>query len=167
MEITHADGNDFVVEAGAQEGHGGSDLAGMAAAAGGDRGVRRTRAPPLAPKEAAPANPVSVLDREVIRELVREIGEQAASEVHAVFTAETEARLKLLRGLGMSSERTRNRTGGAFAQEQRRNVRLSRTRRARAAARARSGTARRGRVSRAAGSMDAAYSSAAALELQG
>jgi len=64
-------------------------------------------APPLASTGAAPANPVSVLDREVFRELVREIGEQAANEIHAVFTAETEARLQLLRRLAIESERVR------------------------------------------------------------
>jgi signal transduction histidine kinase/CheY-like chemotaxis protein/HPt (histidine-containing phosphotransfer) domain-containing protein len=64
-------------------------------------------APPLASTGAAPANPVSVLDREVFRELVREIGEQAATEIHAVFTAETEARLQLLRRLAIESERVK------------------------------------------------------------
>jgi hypothetical protein len=64
-------------------------------------------APPLASTGAAPANPVSVLDREVFRELVREIGEQAANEIHAVFTTETEARLQLLRRLAIESERVR------------------------------------------------------------
>jgi hypothetical protein len=64
-------------------------------------------APPLASTGAAPANPVSVLDREVFRELVREIGEQAANEIHAVFTAETEARLQLLRRLAIESERVK------------------------------------------------------------
>jgi hypothetical protein len=64
-------------------------------------------APPLASTGAAPATAISVLDREVFRELVREIGEQAANEVHAVFTAETEARLQLLRRLAIESERVR------------------------------------------------------------
>ena len=109
------------------------------------------RAPPLAPNRTAPANPVSMLDREVFRELVREIGEEAAAEVHAVFAIETEARLKLLRGAFDRDGADQNRTRGALAQEQRRNVRLSRTRRARAAARARRGTACRRRVSRTAG----------------
>ena len=65
------------------------------------------RAPPLAPNRAVPADPVSMLDREVFRELVREIGEEAAAEIHAVFALETEARLKLLRGLSIETERTR------------------------------------------------------------
>jgi CheY-like chemotaxis protein/HPt (histidine-containing phosphotransfer) domain-containing protein len=64
-------------------------------------------APPLASTGAAPATAASVLDREVFRELVREIGEQAANEIHAVFTAETEARLRLLRRLAIESERVR------------------------------------------------------------
>jgi len=64
-------------------------------------------APTLAPAPGLSANPVSALDREVYAELVREIGEQAASEIHAVFTAETEARLKLFRELSIDSERTK------------------------------------------------------------
>ena len=52
-------------------------------------------APPLAP--TPPTNSVATLDREVFEELVREIGEQSASEIHAVFTEETEIRMKLLR----------------------------------------------------------------------
>lgn len=35
--------------------------------------------------QAAPANLASVLDREVFEELVREIGEQGAAEIHALF----------------------------------------------------------------------------------
>ncbi len=64
-------------------------------------------APPLAPKTATTADAASTLDREVFRELVREIGEQAACEVHAVFAAETESRLKLLRGLSIDRDRIR------------------------------------------------------------
>ncbi len=64
-------------------------------------------APPLVPKQATPANSASMLDLEVFRELAREIGEQAASEVHAVFVAETESRLKLLRELSIEQERTK------------------------------------------------------------
>jgi HPt (histidine-containing phosphotransfer) domain-containing protein len=64
-------------------------------------------APPLAPASEVPAIPASALDREVFRELVREIGEQAASEIHVVFTAETEAQLKLFRSLWIDSDRTR------------------------------------------------------------
>ncbi len=37
--------------------------------------------------------------------MIREIGEQAACEVHAVFAAETESRLKLLRGLSIDQDR--------------------------------------------------------------
>jgi HPt (histidine-containing phosphotransfer) domain-containing protein len=48
-----------------------------------------------------------VFDRDAFRELVREIGEEAASEIHAVFTAETEGRLKLLRGPGIETEQAR------------------------------------------------------------
>jgi hypothetical protein len=64
-------------------------------------------APPLASAGVGPANAVAVFDGDAFRELVREIGEEAASEIHAVFTAETEARLKLLRGLGIETERVR------------------------------------------------------------
>ena len=48
-----------------------------------------------------------MLDREVFRELAREIGEEAAAEIHSVFALETEARLKLLRELSIETERTR------------------------------------------------------------
>jgi HPt (histidine-containing phosphotransfer) domain-containing protein len=62
-------------------------------------------APPLA--LSIPANLATALDREVFAELAREIGREAAFEIHAVFTAETEARLKLLRELAVDSDRTR------------------------------------------------------------
>jgi CheY-like chemotaxis protein/HPt (histidine-containing phosphotransfer) domain-containing protein len=64
-------------------------------------------APPLAPTPEVPAGPVSVFDREVFEELIREIGEEAASEIHAVFTAETEVRLKSFRELPLEQERIR------------------------------------------------------------
>lgn len=56
---------------------------------------------------AAPANLASVLDREVFEELVREIGEQGAAEIHALFARETATRLKLFRTLSIDSDRTR------------------------------------------------------------
>jgi len=62
-------------------------------------------APPLAAAQDLPANPAPAVDREVIEELVREIGEQAASEIHAVFTAETESRLKLFREFSIEQDR--------------------------------------------------------------
>jgi len=64
-------------------------------------------APPLAAAQDLPANPAPAVDREVIEELVREIGEQAASEIHAVFTAETAIRLKLFRELSIEQDRIR------------------------------------------------------------
>jgi CheY-like chemotaxis protein/HPt (histidine-containing phosphotransfer) domain-containing protein len=60
---------------------------------------------PLALTQSPPTNPVSALDREVFEELVREIGEQSASEIHAVFTEETEIRMKLLRKLSLELDR--------------------------------------------------------------
>jgi signal transduction histidine kinase/DNA-binding response OmpR family regulator len=64
-------------------------------------------APPLALSDDAAAAADVALDRDVFSELVREIGEQAVSEIHLVFTLETEARLQLLRGLPIESARTR------------------------------------------------------------
>ena len=64
-------------------------------------------APPLALNDDAAAAADVALDRDVFSELVREIGEQAVSEIHLVFTLETEARLQLLRGLPIGSARTR------------------------------------------------------------
>jgi CheY-like chemotaxis protein/HPt (histidine-containing phosphotransfer) domain-containing protein/anti-sigma regulatory factor (Ser/Thr protein kinase) len=63
--------------------------------------------PPLAQNETAAAIPAAAFDREVYHELVREIGEEAAIEIHAVFTSEAGARLKFLRGLSIEQERTR------------------------------------------------------------
>jgi hypothetical protein len=65
------------------------------------------QAPPLTPVSDAVPKRVSVLDRDVFKELVREIGGETASEIHLVFIAETEARLKLLRELAIDRERTR------------------------------------------------------------
>jgi CheY-like chemotaxis protein/HPt (histidine-containing phosphotransfer) domain-containing protein len=62
-------------------------------------------APPLALTPSPPTNSVATLDREVFEELVREIGEQSASEIHAVFTEETEIRMKLLRKLSLELDR--------------------------------------------------------------
>jgi hypothetical protein len=125
------------------------------------------RSPPLAPNQAAPANPVSMLDREVFRELAREIGEEAAAEVHSVFAIETEARLKLLRELPIESERTRigreahslKSSAGTFGYRALAGLALRLERDA-------------GRLAEAEylallDSIDAAYASAAALELQG
>jgi CheY-like chemotaxis protein/HPt (histidine-containing phosphotransfer) domain-containing protein len=64
-------------------------------------------APALVPSDGAIAQPVAALDREVIMELVGEIGAQAASEIHLIFTRETEARLQLLRGLSLEPSRAR------------------------------------------------------------
>jgi HPt (histidine-containing phosphotransfer) domain-containing protein len=52
----------------------------------------------------ASENSAAMLDREVFRELVNEIGERAASEVHAVFLEETESRMKLLRELSLDRD---------------------------------------------------------------
>ena len=49
----------------------------------------------------------SALDREAFLELTREVGEQAASEIHVVFTSETEARLKRLQEYPIELERIR------------------------------------------------------------
>jgi signal transduction histidine kinase/DNA-binding response OmpR family regulator len=65
------------------------------------------QAPPLAPIPGAPAITVAALDREVFKELAREIGADAAFEVLAVFTEETEVRLKLLRQLSIEHHRSR------------------------------------------------------------
>jgi signal transduction histidine kinase/CheY-like chemotaxis protein/HPt (histidine-containing phosphotransfer) domain-containing protein len=124
------------------------------------------RAPSLVPKESAPANAVSMLDREVFRELVREIGEQAASEVHAVFAAETESRLKLLRGLSIEQERTKigreahslKSSAGTFGYRALAGLALRLEREAVRLA--------EGEYRALLDQMDAAYASAAALELQ-
>jgi hypothetical protein len=123
-------------------------------------------APPLAPNRTAATNPVSMLDREVFRELVREIGEEAAAEVHAVFALETEARLKLLRGLSIETERTRigreahslKSSAGTFGYRALAGLALRLERDAVRLA--------EGEYLALLGSMDAAYASAAALELQ-
>jgi hypothetical protein len=64
-------------------------------------------APPLALTQSPAAIPVTSLDRAAFEKLVREIGEEATAEIHAVFTGETEIRLKLLRKLQIDSDRTR------------------------------------------------------------
>jgi HPt (histidine-containing phosphotransfer) domain-containing protein len=61
----------------------------------------------LALTETVATTPAAALDHEVYLELAREIGEDAAAEVRAVFILETEARLKLLRDLSIEQERTR------------------------------------------------------------
>jgi signal transduction histidine kinase/DNA-binding NarL/FixJ family response regulator len=127
----------------------------------------KNRAPPLAPNHAAPADPVSMLDRAVFRELAREIGEQAASEVHGVFAVETEARLKRLRRLSIESERTRigreahslKSSAGTFGYRALAGLALQLERDAVRLA--------EGEYLALLDSMDAAYASAAALELQG
>jgi hypothetical protein len=63
------------------------------------------QAPALAP--GAPEIAVAALDREVFKDLAREIGEEAAFEVLAVFTEETAVRLKLLRRLSIEHDSTR------------------------------------------------------------
>jgi HPt (histidine-containing phosphotransfer) domain-containing protein len=65
------------------------------------------RGPPLAPIPSAPAIAVAALDREVFKELAREIGDEAAFEVLAVFTEETAGRLKLLRQLSIQHDSPR------------------------------------------------------------
>jgi signal transduction histidine kinase/DNA-binding response OmpR family regulator len=62
-------------------------------------------APALA--QGVSANLATALDREVFAELAREIGQEAALEIHAVFTAETDARLKLFRELSIEADRTK------------------------------------------------------------
>jgi hypothetical protein len=52
----------------------------------------------------APADSVSALDREVFEELVKEIGEPAASDIHAVFTEATGIRMKLPRTLSLDRD---------------------------------------------------------------
>jgi CheY-like chemotaxis protein/HPt (histidine-containing phosphotransfer) domain-containing protein len=64
-------------------------------------------APPLAPAPSVSANLANALDREVFAELAREIGQEAALEIHAVFTAETEVRLKLFRELSIDGDWTK------------------------------------------------------------
>jgi HPt (histidine-containing phosphotransfer) domain-containing protein len=125
------------------------------------------RAPSLVPQESAPANAVSMFDREVFRELVREIGEEAACEVRAVFAAETESRLKLLRGLSIEQERTKigreahslKSSAGTFGYRALAGLALRLEREAVRLA--------EGEYRALLDQMDAAYSSAAALELQG
>jgi len=117
--------------------------------------------------QSALADAASMLDRDVFRELVREIGEQAASEVHAVFAAETESRLKLLRELSIEQGRTKigreahslKSSAGTFGYRALAGLAL---RLEREAARLAEGEYRA-----LLDQMDAAYSSAAALELQG
>jgi signal transduction histidine kinase/DNA-binding NarL/FixJ family response regulator/HPt (histidine-containing phosphotransfer) domain-containing protein len=62
-------------------------------------------APSLVPAQELPPPSAAVFDRGVIEELIREIGEEAASEIHAAFIAETEMRLKLFRELPLEQER--------------------------------------------------------------
>jgi HPt (histidine-containing phosphotransfer) domain-containing protein len=124
-------------------------------------------APPLVPEETTPANPALMLDREVFCELAREIGEQAAYEVQAVFAAETKSRLKLLRELSIEQERIKigreahslKSSAGTFGYRalaglaqrlEREAVRLA-----------------EGEYRVLLDQLDAAYSSAAELELQG
>jgi signal transduction histidine kinase/DNA-binding LytR/AlgR family response regulator len=123
-------------------------------------------APPLALTQAAATSSVAAFDCEVYGELVREIGEEAASEIHAVFAAETEARLKLLRGLGIELERTRigreahslKSSAGTFGYRELASLALRLEREAvRLAA---------GEYRQLLDRMDAAYSCAAALEPQ-
>jgi signal transduction histidine kinase/DNA-binding response OmpR family regulator len=63
--------------------------------------------PPLAPIRPATTTPAAAFDHEVYLELAREVGEEAAAEIHTVFITETEARLKFLRSLSIEQERTR------------------------------------------------------------
>lgn len=73
--------------------------------------------PPLAPAGDGPVQtgPLSngrkvaepALDREAYAELVDEIGDLAAQEIHDVFISETDARLKLLRRLSLDGERVK------------------------------------------------------------
>jgi signal transduction histidine kinase/DNA-binding NarL/FixJ family response regulator/HPt (histidine-containing phosphotransfer) domain-containing protein len=67
-------------------------------------------APPLAIAETEPALNASAepaLDRNAFEELAKEIGRDGACEIRAVFFAETEARLKLLRQLSVDAERAK------------------------------------------------------------
>jgi signal transduction histidine kinase/DNA-binding response OmpR family regulator len=100
--------NDFVVKPARKKAMVEAILRLLPAQAPGAETLPEHPAPPLASAGAAPADAdAAVFDRDAFRELVREIGEEAASDIHAVFTAETEARLKLLRGLGIETERVR------------------------------------------------------------
>jgi signal transduction histidine kinase/DNA-binding NarL/FixJ family response regulator len=158
--------NDFVVKPARKKAMVEAILRVLPEPAPGSKGLPEHPAPPLAAALAEPANAASMFDPEAFGELSREIGEQAASEIHAVFTAETEARLKLLRGLGIETERVRigreahslKSSAGTFGYRalaglalrlERDSVRLVET-----------------EYRALLDSMDAAYASAAALELQ-
>jgi hypothetical protein len=125
-----------------------------------------TPAPPLAPAQGA-SNAVAVLDRDVFKELVKEIGEEAAFEIRIVFAAETEARLKLLRELSLEAARVKigreahslKSSAGTFGYRQLAGLAL---RLEREAARL-----TEGEYQKLLDAMDAAYSSAAAQEQQG
>jgi len=67
-------------------------------------------APPLSPTEHETSQPLALgpaLDPEAYAELVSEIGDEAAQEIHDVFASETAARLKLLRTLSPQRERVK------------------------------------------------------------
>jgi hypothetical protein len=125
-----------------------------------------TPAPPLAPAQGA-INAVAVLDRDVFKELVKEIGEEATFEIRVVFAAETEARLKLLRELSLEAARVKigreahllKSSAGTFGYRQLAGLAL---RLEREAARL-----TEGEYQKLLDAMDAAYSSAAAQEQRG
>ena len=154
-------------QARAQESDGRGDPAGLAGAGACDRRACRTSGAAVDAGRDAMPSPVSALDRDVFRELVREIGEEAATEIHLVFTAETEARLKLLRGLSIDTERTRigreahslKSSAGTFGYRELAGLALRLEREAARLA--------EGEYLVLLDAMDAAYASAAALELQG
>jgi signal transduction histidine kinase/DNA-binding response OmpR family regulator len=66
-------------------------------------------APPLAVAETEPAHISAepALDRNAFEELAKEIGQDGACEIRAVFLAETETRLKLLRQLSVDADRAK------------------------------------------------------------
>lgn len=67
--------------------------------------VREAAQTELAQEVKATAEPA--LDRRAFAELVDEIGQAAAEEIHAVFISETETRLSLLRRLPLAQQRTK------------------------------------------------------------
>ena len=101
--------NDFVVKPARKKALVDAILNVMPEPAAVTSGLPEIQAPPLAlsqdaPSRVAPANSSPSLDREVFKEMVREIGEEAAAEIRTVFTEETLGRLSLLRKLSIDSD---------------------------------------------------------------
>lgn len=72
-----------------------------------DRTAATTSLAPLGSPRCEAANSDPALDPKLFEELVREIGDEAAAEVRAVFAGETDIRLKLLQQLSIDSNRTK------------------------------------------------------------